>query len=379
MAVVRMGVVGLGNMGRSHIRDHFPKVQGIELAAVCDADPARLEGYEVPATSDPAALIADPSVDAVLIATPHYDHVTVGRAALEAGKHVLVEKPIAVHVADAERLLSAARPGLVFAAMFNQRTDGTYRALRALIQSGELGPIQRINWIITNWFRPASYYASGGWRATWAGEGGGVLLNQCPHNLDLYQWLFSPPVRVRAFAGFGRFHNIEVEDEVTAYLEHADGATGVFIAGTGEFPGTNRLEIAADRGRVVVEHGRITFDRTPQSVAEFNATTPNMFGSMPTWKCEVPSLPGGGQHIGILQNFVDAIREGKELIAPAAEGIHSVAMANAMILSALEERTVELPLDGAHYERALRDLIANSRHQKNVTDSVAGDMSGSFR
>ncbi|MDX2065341.1 MAG: Gfo/Idh/MocA family oxidoreductase [Fimbriimonadaceae bacterium] len=360
-ATVRIGVIGLGNMGSSHIRDFIPKVPRLQLTAVCDADASRLANYpDVAPFSDPAALIGSGAVDAVLIATPHYAHTEVGIDALSAGLHVLVEKPISVHKADCERLIAAHQPGTVFAAMFNQRTDPHYLALRRMIQGGELGAIKRINWTITNWFRSAAYYSSGGWRATWAGEGGGVLMNQAPHNLDLYQWLFGMPSRVRAFCRFGQYHDIEVEDDVTAYLEYENGTTATFITSTGEFPGTNRLEIACDRGRVVVEQGNITFERTTESVQAFSDATPSSFPSMETWKCEVPVRGYGDQHLGIIRNFTEAILDGVPLIAPAAEGLHSVELANAMILSSVQQRTVELPFDGAEYADCLRGLVASS-------------------
>jgi len=260
MNSVRIGIVGLGNMGAAHAASILAgNIRRLELAAVCDLEPARLARLpQVAAFASADAMIGSGRIDAVLIATPHYGHTTLGIKALEAGLHVLVEKPISVHKADCERLIAAHRnPQQVFAAMFNQRTDPYFLKLHQLIASGELGAIRRVNWIVTNWFRSAAYYSSSAWRATWAGEGGGVLLNQCPHNLDLFQWFFGLPVRVRAFCRFGQYHQIEVEDEVTAYMELAGGATAVFVTTTGEAPGTNRLEIAAENGRIVYEDDRI--------------------------------------------------------------------------------------------------------------------------
>lgn len=361
MNKVRIGIVGVGLMGATHARSLLEgRAPGLELVALCDDNPSRLAPFaQVRHFSSAPALIASGGIEALLIATPHYAHTTVGIAALQAGLHVLVEKPISVHKADALRLLEAARGRRkqVFAVMFNQRTDPFYQRIRALIQSGELGAIQRINWIVTNWFRPGAYYAAGGWRATWAGEGGGVLLNQCPHNLDLLQWLFGMPKRVRAFCGFGRYHQIEVEDDVTAYLEYANGATGVFITSTGEAPGTNRLEIMADRGRLVYEDDRLSFIRNETPTAEFSRTTTALFAAPPTWNVAIPISGHGGQHNEILQNFAAAILDGAPLIAPATEGIHSVELANAMLLSAWTDKTIELPMNAAGYERRLRQRI----------------------
>jgi predicted dehydrogenase len=293
----------------------------------------------------------------------------------------LVEKPISVHKADCEELIAAWQDkNVVFSAMFNQRTDPAYCKVKELIENGELGKIQRINWIITSWYRTEAYYASGGWRATWGGEGGGVLLNQCPHNLDLLQWLFGMPSKVTATCQFGRFHDIEVEDAVTAILEYPDGATGVFVTTTGEAPGTNRLEIACDRGKVVVENGKITFSRTEQLVSEHSKSAKGGFDKIAVWNIDIPLPEGNGeQHVGIMKNFTRAILDGEELIAPASEGIHSVELANAMLYSAFESRAVNLPLSASAYSAILKKKIANSTYVKPKVQRIeVSDMSNSF-
>jgi predicted dehydrogenase len=367
---VRVGVIGLGNMGSVHARElRAGKVQRAELSAVCDLEPAALEPFaSLPRFADSSEMIASGLVEAVLIATPHYDHTPISIEALGRGLHVLSEKPLAVHKADCELMLDAYKkrpnPEQVFAEMFNQRLDPRYQKLRALVHGGELGEIQRINWIITDWFRSEAYYRASGWRATWRGEGGGVLLNQCPHNLDLWQWIFGLPERVRAFCGFGRFHEIEVEDQVTAYFEYASGATGVFITSTGEAPGTNRLEVAGDRGKIVIENSSFSFTRNEVSSVEYNRSTRERFSAPPIWNVQIPTPPSGPQHLGVLQNFVNAILDREPLVAPAVEGIHSVELANAMIYSALQAETVTLPLDSAVYAGELERLIRESRHEK---------------
>ena len=373
MDKVRLGIIGLGNMGRVHAASLLAgNIAGCELAAVCDGVAARLEPYpQLAGFTDPHAFLASGKMDAVLIATPHYSHTTLGIAALEAGLHVLVEKPLSVHKADCERLIAAHRdPAQVFAAMFNQRTDPKYRKLRELVQSGELGEIRRINWIITDWFRPGAYYGSGGWRATWAGEGGGVLLNQCPHNLDLLQWIFGMPVAVQAFCSLGRYHEIEVEDDVTAYLEFPNGATGVFITSTGEAPGTNRLEVTAERGRVVLENGTFSYLRNVVEMSEFSRTTRQPFSAPEKWEINIPLAGLGGQHNEILANFAAAILRGEPLIAPAAEGIYSVELANAMISSSLQQKKLTLPLDAADYAARLHDLVVNSSFVKPPEEEI---------
>lgn len=381
MSKVRIGIVGMGNMGKFHA-DYLQKgrVARCELTAVSDAIAANLANYKHLKTFERSEdLIASGAVDAVIIATPHFLHTTIGIDALQHGLHVLVEKPISVHKADCERLLAAhTNPKLVFAAMFQQRTDARYKRLKKLITDGELGRIVRTNWIVTDWYRTEAYYASGGWRATWKGEGGGVLLNQCPHNLDMLLWLAGRPARVRGFCQLGRYHNIEVDDNVTAYLEYPDGGTGVFITSTGEAPGTNRLEITGERGRVVLEGGKIMFTRNEVSMLEFSKSAKAGFAKPDVWNVEIPADTSGAQHHEITQNFVDAILDGAPLIAPAAEGIYSVELANAILYSSLTNQTIELPLDGAAYEQKLNQLIAESRFEKKVVVSVSEDFTKSF-
>ncbi len=363
-STVRLAVIGVGVMAEMHIK-YAGELEGVVVSAVCDASAEALKratkAYGCPGFSDHIKLLEADACDAVLIATPHYSHTTIGIDALKAGKHVLVEKPISVHKADCEKLIAAhTDKRLVFAAMFNQRTDPHYKKLKAMIDAGELGALVRVSWVITDWFRTEAYYRGGGWRATRAGEGGGVLLNQCPHQLDLMQWLFGMPTRVAGFCGFGVRHDIEVEDRVTAYLEYETGTTGTFITATGEAPGTNRLEVAGERGRVVIEGDQFLFTRNEVPADEFLRTSDEGFARPETETIDIPVSGNGGQHKAVLANFVDAIRNGTALIAPAAEGIHSVELGNAMLYSALTGGVVEMPLDGAAYEARLKTLIAES-------------------
>jgi len=362
---VRLGIVGAGLMGMGHAKGILAgRIPQVRLTAICDRKPSTSELADgVKLFPDSRALIRSGEVDAVLIATPHYSHTTIGIDALENGLHVLVEKPISVHKRDCEKLIAAhrGRESQVFAVMFNQRTDPFYQKIRELIQTGELGEIRRINWIITNWFRSAAYYSAGSWRATWAGEGGGVLLNQSPHNLDLLQWLFGMPSSVRAFCRFGQYHNIEVEDDVTAWMLFKNGATGVFITTTGEAPGTNRLEIAAERGKIVYENERLTFFRNDVEMSAFSRSAESGFAIPQNSEITFPLAGHGEQHIGILKNFAAAILGGTPLIAPGEEGIHSVELANAMLYSTFTGQTVDLPLDAEAYERQLAKLIDSSK------------------
>ena len=366
--VVRIGVIGLGKMGVSHANQlRAGLVPRTRLTAVANPSDAPLRDFpEAARFNDPAQLVRSGKVDAVIIATPHFSHTPIGIDALEQGLHVLVEKPIGVHKNDCLKLIAAhqGRSSQIFAAMFNQRTDPFYQKIREMILSGEMGEVRRVNWIITNWFRTEAYYSSSPWRATWRGEGGGVLLNQCPHNLDLLQWIFGMPKSVRAFCRFGHYHDIEVEDDVTAYMEFENGATGVFITTTGEAPGTNRLEITAERGKLIYENDRLVLFRNVMATTEFSQTSPACFDAPACEEILIPVSGHGPQHPGILRNFVDAILDGAPLLAPAPEGIHSVELANAMLHSTFTDKTIELPLDGDAYQRHLEKLIASSKPKK---------------
>jgi len=382
MQHVRIGIIGLGNIGRYHA-DYLlnKKVTRCELVAVCDPF-APLDRYQPLRTfTDGEALIKSGEVDAVIIATPHFQHTTLGIAALKAGVHAMVEKPISSHKADAERLIEASQqhPKVVFAGMFQLRTEPRYKKIQKLIRDGDLGQVVRVNWINTDWYRTEAYYASGGWRATWKGEGGGVLLNQCLHNLDTLQWLCGMPHRVRGFCQIGRFHQIEVEDNVTAYLEWSNGATGVFVSSTGETPGTNRFEVCGTKGRLVMENNRLLFTRNETDMVEFNASARQAFAKPEVWNVEIPFENAALPHATMVQNFVNSILDGEPLIAPGAEGIHSVELANVMVYSSLLGQTVALPMDGAAWEKRLNQLIAESRLEKKVIQVEADDVASSFR
>lgn len=385
MSTVRIGLVGYGGMGSHHARYIAGgEVNGAELAAVCDTDPERIKvakekhGDKVKYFSTPDELFAAKCVDGVMIATPHYDHPTLAIKAFESGMHVLSEKPAGVFTKHVREMNEKAKAtGKVFGLMFNQRTVGAYQKVRDLIQSGELGEVRRTNWIITNWFRSQAYYDSGGWRATWGGEGGGVLVNQCPHNLDLWQWIAGMPKRVRAFCYFGKYHKIEVEDDVTAYVEYPNGATGAFITTTGEAPGTNRLEISGDRGKVVLENGKLTFWRTRVPVSQFLRETKESFSTPELWSCEVPTGRDGGGHKEITQSWVNSIAKGTPLMAPGEEGIRSLELSNAMLLSAWTDSWVSLPIDEEKFHAELKKRIETSTFKK-PSGGKAVDVAGSF-
>lgn len=394
MSKVRFGIIGYGNMGSAHVKTLATHtVPDAELTAICDIQPKKLEAARtflqencpdvtVSFYEDYKELLQSGKIDAVLIATPHYLHPTIAIEAFEKNLHVLSEKPIGVYTkAVLEMYKAAEKAGTVFGIMYNQRTNPMYQKVRELIQNGELGELKRCVWIITNWYRTQSYYNSGGWRATWKGEGGGVLTNQCPHNLDLWQWIFGMPTKVRGFCYNGKYHDIEVEDDVTAYAEYANGATATFITTTGEYPGTNRLEIAGDRGKIVIENDKISFTRLKTPEREWCYTDTNGFAGPESEEVDLGVVREEGklyEHPAIIQNFTRAILYGEPLLAPGVEGINGLQISNAIYLSSWLDKTVELPVDPDLYFEELSKRIATSKFEKkDVTETVA-DLSGTY-
>lgn len=384
MEKIRLGIIGMGNIGKHHAGYLLEgRAARCELVAVASTSPGKLDPYRqrgLTVFADGAELLRSREIDAVIIATPHFQHMALGIAALKAGKHVMVEKPVSAHKADAERLIAVARqhPKQVFAGMFQLRTEPRYQKIQKLIREGHLGDLVRVSWIITDWYRTEAYYQSGGWRATWKGEGGGVLLNQCLHNLDVLQWLCGMPGQVRSFAQLGRYHNIEVEDNVTAYLEWPNGATGVFITSSGEAPGTNRLELAGTRGKVVLENNQLMFTRNEADMREHCRTSKVGFLKPEVWNVAIPFADAAAPHAMLMTNFADAILDGAPLIAPGADGLGSVELANVLLYSSLMEQTIQVPMDGAAFEAKLNELIANSRFEKKVVELKNDDFTQSF-
>ncbi len=361
---LRVSVIGVGQRGGLYARALSDgEIPGAVLAPVCDIDVSRLEPFSgVQRCSDARALLTSGAADAVVFATPHTEHAEVAALALEPGQHVFLEKPIGVDKAECERLLAAyerrPRREQVFATALVLRADPRFVRLRSLIKGGELGVVRRINWILTDSFRSDAYYRASGWRGTWRGEGGGILMNQCLHQLDLWQWLFGVPRSVHAFLGFGSLHDIEVEDQVTAYFEQPGGATGVFVATTGEAPGTNRLEVAGDLGKVVIEGDSLTHYRNATSTLELIRSAAPRTGRAPVSLSETEYVRPERHHVSSLANFVAAARGSTELLAPGVEGASSVELANALYLSAFQQRSVSLPIDADEFQRARLQRIA---------------------
>ena len=384
MNQVKLGIIGLGNMGSGHCNNILAGLTPeLKLTAAADLRQSRRDWAKETLPDDVVLfengdqLIESGLCDAVIIATPHYEHPRLAILAFEHGLHVMSEKPAGVYTKQVREMNEAAiRSGKVFGMMFNQRTNCVYRKMHEMVQSGKYGQIKRVNWIITDWYRNQSYYDAAGWKATWDGEGGGVLLNQCPHQLDLLQWLCGMPVKVRAFCHEGKWHDIEVEDDVTAYMEFENGATGVFVTTTADAPGTNRLELTFEMGKIVCEEGRLFFDKLSTNVSDFCKTEKEGFKKPEYSRIEIETDGQNEQHIGVLKAFAGHILRGTPLVAEGTEGIRGLTLSNAMHLSSWLNRTVELPLDEELFLRELNKKRATSR-KKEDTDIVF-DTTGTY-
>ncbi|NHC38396.1 Gfo/Idh/MocA family oxidoreductase [Bacillus sp. MM2020_1] len=385
MGLVKVGVIGIGNMGSSHVQLlNNGQIKGAALTAVCSSNESRIEWIkshtkgDVKIFRDEDTFFNESGIDAVLIATPHYSHPELAKKAFSKGIHVLIEKPAGVFTKDVLEMNEAAKlSGKVFGIMYNQRANPLFQKVRDLIQSGELGEIKRTNWIVTDVYRSQSYYDSSKWRATWKGEGGGVLLNQALHHLDIWQWTTGLlPKSIRATCSIGKYHDIEVEDDVTAYVEYENGATGVFITSTGEAPGTDRYEVVGDRGKLVVENDELTFYRLTQSERDFNAMYTGGFG-LPEWqKVKIPVKSENANHSMIVQNWIDSIVTGTPLLAPGIDGIKALDISNAMYLSSWLNQTVELPVDPDLYYEKLQEKISTSTFTKKLVTNTTLDVTG---
>lgn len=382
MTKVRLGIIGVGNMGSGHAANILAgKCPEIELTAVADRREARRqwakdtlpEGTAI--FEEGSDLIQSGLCDAVHICTPHYQHPTLAMEAFAAGLHVMCEKPAGVYTKAVREMNEAAeKSGKVFAMMFNQRTNCVYRKMHEMVHSGQLGELKRVNWIITDWYRTQIYYDSGDWRATWEGEGGGVLLNQCPHQLDLLQWICGLPKTVQAFCQEGKWHDIEVEDDVTAYLQFANGATGVFVTTTGDAPGTNRFEVTGTLGKLVCENDKLTFWKLAQDEREFCRTATEGFAQPQCQQVEVETDGENLQHVGVLNAFAGKILHGTPLVAEGTEGLGGLTLSNAMHLSSWLSRAVDIPFDEELFLSELNKRRATSRKKesKDITFSTEG-------
>lgn len=384
MDKVKYGIIGVGNMGIGHLGFFADgKIKDATVTAIADIDGSRLSAArarypgKLACYASGEALIDGADVDAVIVAVPHYLHPALTVRALKKGLHVVCEKPAGVYTEQVKEMNEAAKESsALFTMMYNQRTNPLYKKMYEIVHGGEIGEIRRVNWIITNWFRTQYYYDSGTWRATWKGEGGGVLMNQCPHQLDLLQWICGMmPEKIRAFCHFGKWHDIETEDDVTAYMEFPNGATGAFITTTADAPGTNRFEILGSKGKIVCEKDELTVSRLACDLQDFLMREQDGFRE-PAYTAEVIKQSGENpQHVGILNNFTAAVLGREALYVDGAEGLKCVELINAMLLSAWENRTVSLPVDGGRYYEALKEKIASSVEKRGKNVLIDNSMS----
>lgn len=378
---IRLGVIGLGNIAQQHIDNVVSgAVKNCQVKAVCSrSDSGLAEDLNATYFNDYKKLIDAKIVDAVLIATPTLSHFEIAKYALEHEMHVMLEKPIGLTSWQGQELVKITPKASKFAVMLNQRTDPVFKKMKEIVDSGILGKIQRTQWTMTNWFRPDIYFQVSDWRATWKGEGGGLLVNQCIHNLDIFQWICGMPVQVNAFCEFGKYHPIEVEDEVTAFMRYESNATGVFIGSTGEAPGVNRFDIVGDKGSIHFENGKLSQKINAQSTADFCANTDEMFGMPAVLESQIKNQPTVNQHAVVLNNFMQSILSEEELIAPASDGLASLDIANAMLQSSWTEEAVSLPMDRLAYHQLLNEKSANSVLRKKSDATAKVDMNASYR
>ena len=375
MGQIKLGIIGLGNMGTGHAGNVTGgKCPDITLTAVADINPDRIEWGKnnlpgkITYFDDAIKMLDSSLIDACIIAVPHYDHPKYAMECMKRGINVMVEKPAGVYTKQVREMNEEAdrHPEVVFGMMFNQRTNCIYRKLHEFINLGEYGEIRRVNWIITNWYRPQAYYDSGNWRATWAGEGGGVLLNQSPHQLDMWQWLCGMPKKVSAHLRYGQWHDVEVEDDATVYMEYENGATGVFVTTTGDAHGTNRLEIQMDRAKFVVENDKLIVDEYEMTEQEFSKTNTQPFATVKGKVYEAETDGENPQHIGVLNAWADAILRGGKLVADGREGINGLTLSNAIHLSDFLGKEIEIPFDEDLYYDELMKRVAVSKVKTNV-------------
>ena len=386
MKKIRLGIIGCGNIGKVHTDNIVGgKCPEVELAAVCDLKKERLDEIlekapNVKVFYDAEEMMDSGIIDSVLVAVPHYDHPKYAIMALKKGLHTLIEKPAGVYTKQVVEMNDVAKESnVVFGIMMNQRTNCIYRKMREIVKSGELGEIKRTSLIITDWYRPQVYYDSGDWRATWSGEGGGVLLNQCPHNLDLWQWICGMPTKIHAKLHYGKWHDVEIEDDVSAYCEYANGATGTFVTTTGDTPGTNRFEITLEKGKLVAEDGVLKMWVNEMSEKEFSRTNENPFARPNFEFSEVETDGQNPQHSGVLNQFADAILHGGELVARGEEGINGLTISNAMHLSSWLDKEIDLTsFDSELFYEELSKRIATSRRKSTVKEVGTVDMNASF-
>lgn len=390
---IRLGVIGIGNQGSNYLKSVSEgKLPEIEIPCIADIDERKFERAksflpDVKCFSTAGELINSGMCDAVAVCTPHYFHPTYVIDALNAGLHVISEKPAGVYTKQVEEAIAVSKKSdKTYAMMFNQRTNPIYIKLREIVKSGKYGELRRVIWINTDWYRTQAYYDSGSWRATWEGEGGGVMLNQCPHQLDLWQWICGMPCKIRSVCREGKWHDIEVEDDITIYAEYPNGASGIYIATTGDYPGTNRFEITLEKAKVICEYDAeagqfvIKICELNVGMSEYIRTAEGGFAKPKMSWITVDPVEGSqyNSHEIVLNAFAAHILRGEPLIAEGPEGINGLTISNAAFLSSWLDKEVTLPIDGDLFLEMLNEKIRNSTYKKNLHEQIEENMNATY-
>lgn len=372
MDIIRTVVIGYGGMGKQYVKMLYGKeAEGMVLTGVCCRNHPGQE--EIRALYPEAAVYSDvdevfcnvDDFDAAIIVTPHTTHVEIGKKAFAKGKHVLSDKPAGVSAGEVRSLLAAQPEGVAYGLMFNVRMEEAVGKAKELIDAGELGRLTRAIWVCNHWFRSPAYHRSASWRSSWEGERGGLLINQCQHYLDLWQWLLGMPDVVDADIDFGKYNDFLVDDSVDLRFLYRDGSAhpglrGSFQSASGEHPGVNRLEIWGTKGRLTLEDEKaLTFDRCEVDIDTFNRENTDIYAQpghhARLWARSAP----GKQYRKVFQNFSDHIRKGVPLLAGGQDGLNTIILANAAYLSAWTGEKIALPMDEGRYEKLLAEKVAS--------------------
>lgn len=359
---MRFAIIGVGaNVFSMHLRAIKAHAPSIEVVGVADINPVAAEQHAeefnpgCPSFSDHRELLVKTRPDAVAILTPHPFHAPIAIDCMQSGAHVLVEKPIAVEVAEADRMIEAARQtNRLLAVNLQHRTRPEIRAAKKLISEHRLGEIQRVQ-MTAIWTRTRRYYELAGWRGTWRGEGGGVLMNQSPHTLDVICHLAGQPSTVAAW-NRTIFHAIETEDTSVAILEWPNHALGTLLVSTAQAGDPEHLEIAGTRGVLQIINGHLTFRESSTDLRVFLAESDDPFGKLALESRDMPLESGGGDHSAIYANFIDAVEGGAQLVAEGSQARMSLELANALIYSSATNQQVTLPLQREAYAVLMKRL-----------------------
>jgi len=362
MNPVRFGIVGVtGVIGGTHIRA-IRQTEGAELAAVTDLNLAAAQRVASEARCELLKnfdwLIKRADIDVVCLCTPHALHAEQAIAALKSRKHVLTEKPMAVTVADADKMIAASEKyDRKLGVVFQYRFRPSVLAARALLQRGQLGQLYRVT-VVHAAFKTQYFYDAAAWRGTWKGGGGGVLINQAPHYLDLLAYLVGMPTRVAAW-NRTLTHRIEVEDTASALMEFPGGAQGFAHFNTVQAPGESRIEIVGDRGTLRIEDNDVRLFQPEIPLRQFAQTDRSHIYAYPrTAEVRVPLASSEATHATVLQDFIDAVRHNRPPACDGQEGRKSLEIGNAMLLSSFSGKPVELPVKRPSIRRLIKRLAS---------------------